>query len=826
MAKSKNATKAQRRFIARNYAKMTEAELADRLGIPDDAVRAAVARIEKRPASRRKAGPRAATPRRSPRASALCILAIVVVSFISYINSFNAELLCDNQFIIVNNALVRDPRNARYIWTSDYWAGSPGRQSNLYRPLTIYSYYLNNHLLGSGPDPGTGEVRPAGYHIVNLMLHAATGVLVYFFVMLLLRKRPVALFASLLFVAHPIQTEVVTNIVGRADILAMMFMLLALILHIKGSEPGRQKRVKFYIFAALFLLLGLLSKENAIATIALVIVLDILFTWRSYAADAGVKEGGFFRWFGSHAVRCYSFYAVVIAAWFVVRHIVLPPAPKGFGFNMDNPLLLAPFFQREFTATVVLGLYLWRLVFPLTLSADYSFNQIPIAETVFDPRFLASFAVIVALFVLAALFWKRNRVVTCFILFFFIAIAPVSNVFVITGTIAGERLLYMPSAAWCVLLSLAVFALFGRLLKGREGARVVVPCVILAVVAGLYAARTIVRNEDWRDKSSFWKATYEASPDSVKALYVRAQMLSRKEQPDYNGAIRLLEKAVGIAPMSIKHYSTLGDVWRRKGDSFEREIRKEITSEQVESLLKERNDCYKTAYEWALKGLEVDDIRKSGIRKAMIEQGMKESEVEVPGTWWQVYLPVAQVFRRMAVVYDYEGQKERERGNEAGYEENRKKAVKLLDDAVGYCKESVLGNLSNNFAHKELTIALFELSQYSSEDEERSAAFLEEARVSHLRVALVVPVDDAWERLAWKLGLDAAPGNNVAQINLAAKSLVMLYLAKRDRWNAEFLAGNLGRRFREIRRDELLPLLKEEFSKKDERIWTGERPPG
>jgi len=827
MAKSKNATKAQRRFIARNYAKMTEAELADQLGIPEDAVRAAVARIEKRPASRRKAGPRAATPRRSPRASTLCILAIVVVSFISYINSFNAELFFDNKSIIVDNKFVIMPGNVYHIWTSDYWKGSTGRRSNLYRPLTIYSYYLNNHLLGSGPDPETGEVHPEGYHIVNLMLHAATGVLVYFFVMLLLKKRPVALFASLLFVAHPIQTEAVTNIVGRADILAMMFMLLALILHIKGSEPGRQKRVKFYIFAAFFLLLGLLSKENAIATIALVIVLDILFTWRSYASDAGAKKGGFFRWFGTHAVRCYSFYAVVIVAWFVVRHIVLPPVPKGFGFNMDNPLSLAPFFQREFTATVVLGLYLWRLVFPLTLSADYSSNQIPIAETVSDPRFLASFAVIIVLFVLAAVFWKRNRVVTWFILFFFIAIAPVSNVFVITGTIAGERLLYMPSAAWCVLLSLGVFALFGRLLKGREGARMVVPCVILAVVAGIYAARTIVRNEDWRDESAFWKATYEASPDSVKALHGHAQMLSHKKQPDYNGAIKLLEKAIDIAPRSIKLYSTLGDVWGRKGDSFEREISREMTSKQVESLRKKRNDCYKTAYKWVLEGLDVDDIRKSGIRKAIIEQGMKESEVEVPGTWWQVYLPVAQVFRRMAVVYDYEGQKEREKGNEAGREENRKKAVKLLDDAVGYCKESVLSNLSNDFAHKELTIALFKLSQYSSEDKDKSAAYLKEARVSHLRVALMVPVvDDKWEELARRLGLDPAPGKNETEINLAARSLVMLYLAKRNRGYAEFLANNLGRMYMEIRRDELRSLLKEEFSKKDEHIWTGKWPAG
>ncbi|MFH1550762.1 MAG: DUF1736 domain-containing protein [Planctomycetota bacterium] len=824
MAKSKNVTKAQRRFIARNCAKMTEAELADRLGIPEEAVRAAIARTEKRPASRRKAVPRSGALRRSPRASALCILAVVVVSLIAYINSFNAELLFDNQSIIVDNALVKEPRNARYIWTSDYWAGSPGRRSNLYRPLTIYSYYLNNHLLGSGPDAKSGEVHPAGYHIVNLMLHAATGVLVYFLVLLLLQKRPVALFASLLFVAHPIQTEAVTNIVGRADILAMMFTLFALILHMKGSEPWRQKRVKFYIFAALFLLLGLLSKENAIATIALVIVLDILFTWRSYASDAGVKEGGFFRWFGSHAVRCYPFYVVIIAAWFVVRLIVLPPVPEQFGFNMDNPLSLAPFFQREFTAMAVLGLYLWRLVFPLTLSADYSFNQIPIAETISDLRFLASFAIIIALFVLAAVFWKRNRAVTWFILFFFIAIAPVSNVFVITGTIAGERLLYMPSAAWCVLLPLAVFALFGRLLKGREGARVVVPCILLAVVAGLYAVRTIVRNEDWRDESSFWKATYEASPDSVKALHGHAQMLCNQEQPDYDGAIRLLEKAVGIAPMSIKHYSTLGDVWGRKGYSFERAIRREMTDEQVESLLKKRNDCYKTAYEWALKGLEVDDIRKSEIRKVMIEQGMKESEVEVPGTWWQVYLPVAQVFRRMAVVYDYEGMR-----NKARYEENGKKAVKLLEDAVGYCKESVLGNLRSDFAHKELAIALLELSWRFPEDKERSAALLEEAQVSHLRAAIVAFGAEpgiAWKRIAREMGLDERPGSNVPQINTAARSLVMLHLAKRDRENAEYLADNLNKMYKEIRRDELLPLLKENFSKKDERIWTGERPPG
>ncbi|MFH1550111.1 MAG: DUF1736 domain-containing protein, partial [Planctomycetota bacterium] len=625
---AKKATKAQRRFIARNYRKMTEAELGKRLGLDVPAVRAVIAEIEKRPASRPKVrpepSPRTAAARRSPRAAALCILAIAVVSLLSYLNSFKAELTYDNYFIISRNNYVTNPDYAPEIWTTHYWAGR-GNASNLYRPLTIFSYYVNYVVLG-------GESEPAGYHVVNLLLHVACGVLVYFFVFKLarnagvppspgqvqasasgsLRYRLIALFAALLFVAHPVQTEAVTNIVGRADLLAMMFTLAALLLHMKGSEAGREKRMRYFVSAAFFLLLGLLSKENAIVMIALAFALDVMFV-RPLHRREKAGRAGFLEWFRPHAVRCYSLYIAVIAGWFVVRALVLPEGVLGVEFDEDNPLRAAAFLPREFTAVAVLGLYLRRLVFPLTLSADYSFNQIPLVNSALDGGFLGALGAIIALGVIAVLFWKKSRFVTYLILFFFIAIAPVCNIFVLSGTILAERLLYTPSLAWCALISMGGFALFGRVFRGRKIPQVVLPCVLLGLVAGLYGVRTYVRNEDWRDNPSFWGATFETSPESVKTLCNYGTMLFR-EKKDLDGAIEAFKKSIAIAPEHLKAYGPLGDALMQKGKKADNDARiaKERNDRaEYDGLVGERNGYYREAHEYMTLGLKaVDEERR------------------------------------------------------------------------------------------------------------------------------------------------------------------------------------------------------------------------
>jgi len=739
--------------------------------------------------------------------TALCILLIIAVSVVSYINSFDAELIYDNKQIILNNRLVTDPEKTAEIWTTDYWTGAAGMSGNLYRPLTVFSYYVNYRLLGGGEDP-------AGYHAVNLALHAVNGVLVFLFLLALLRKRLIALFAALLFVAHSIQTEAVTNVIGRADLFAMMFTLAALLLHMKGAGPGEKRRTTFFVLAAAALALGLLSKENAVVTIAAVLALDVMFIRPKYRTAA--RRTSFFRWLGPHALKCYPLYVAVIAGWLVVRSLVTREVFPNFTFPVNNPLEAAPFWPREFTAVIVLGLYLWRLVLPVTLSADYSYDQIPIAHSALDWRFAAALAAIIALGVVAVICWRRLRPVTFFILFFFIAIAPVSNIFILTGTIAAERLLYMPSLAWCAAAAIGTFALFDRFLKERGLARTVAPCVLLGIVVGLYVPRTLARNRDWRDMPSLWEATCRASPRSVKAMHNYAQVLYRERE--YDRAEILLRECIRLAPRIIRSYGALGSMLTDKGDDLDRRAGATADPDKCRRLKEERNATYRSAYDVLTQGMKQHEERQRRAREYFRARGIDESKVRRPELWWSLYIPLSKACRRMADVHEYEG--------------SPGKAREMLSRAADYCKAVIPHELPRARNHAELARVFLARAGAGCSREERRK-YLSDAAVSALRAVIVKP-DYA---PGWKLvsSCEAETGTQLAvvdnrgrrrlngkapEVRRAVRSLVMLHLAAgQEKW-ARYRVARATAQFG-VPEGELMPLFERPHSIEDPRVWSG-----
>src|SRR5262249_22388549 len=157
---------------------------------------------------------------------------------------------------------------------------------------------------------------------------------------------------------------------------------------------------------------------------------------------------------------------------------------------LDNVLVRASPGSRLFTVLALVAGYARLLVWPVHLSADYSFPQIELATSPGDPRVLVGAAVLAVAGALAAWGWVRNRHVCFAIAFAALTFSIVSNVAVLIGTIMGERLLYLPSAGFCLLLALAL-ARIGR----GSGATV----ALGVLVVGLYAVRTIERNAIWHD---------------------------------------------------------------------------------------------------------------------------------------------------------------------------------------------------------------------------------------------------------------------------------------------------------------------------------------
>ncbi|HET6371815.1 MAG TPA: tetratricopeptide repeat protein [Candidatus Polarisedimenticolia bacterium] len=433
-----------------------------------------------------------------------------------YLGGVDNGFVFDDDYIVKNNPQVTGEAGLTSLLTSHYWAGED-KTGNLYRPITVASFRLTHLLAGEAP---------WAHHLVNVLLHALAAALVCRLALRLGGSSRLALVTGLLFAAHPVLTEAVDAIVGRADLLAAVFVLTAWLVR-------RRTGLALASFA-----LGLLSKENAVVLPGLLALEDILskrlrHTWRRL-----------------------TLFLIPLALYLVARLAVLG-SPLGSAEGPFNETTLA---QRIMTAVVVLARYLGLLIYPGTLSADYSFDQIPLVETVFDPRLWLAAAVVGACLGLALAVRRRLPAVTCGLAIFFIAILPVSNLLFGIGVVMAERLVYLP--AFGVLL--AVAALLCWIWERARSSRrmVAVALVVVAAVAGL-GATTVRRHHVWQDQLSLFTATVRDSPRSALAHMGLAAALSAAGR--FEEAENEYREALSIQPRLAPAHYNLALMMERRG---------------------------------------------------------------------------------------------------------------------------------------------------------------------------------------------------------------------------------------------------------------------
>jgi tetratricopeptide (TPR) repeat protein len=296
-------------------------------------------------------------------------------------------------------------------------------------------------------------------------------------------------------------------------------------------------------------------------------------------------------------------YGLAVALWFGIRHIALRDLTTIRPAYVDNPLAYLPFLQREATAIVMQGLYLFRMAWPVTLSGDYSPEQIPPVASIGDWRFLASMAALAAIAAVAILAWKKSPIITFLVLFFYLTIFPVSNIALVIGTIGAERLLYVPSFGWAGMLALGAAYLACAFSRKLGNAAPAAACVLVAAIAALYGWRTIERNNDYCDELTFWRITAtETSPQSVRALQGYAVSLE-KTGGDLNVARAAMEKALSLTDRSISAYAALGDIYYAMAKK---------ASDKGDNGAMEQ--CLNHAYEIVKKGVALDLKRQAEIR--------------------------------------------------------------------------------------------------------------------------------------------------------------------------------------------------------------------
>jgi tetratricopeptide (TPR) repeat protein len=425
---------------------------------------------------------------------------VLGLATLAYANTLPNRPVLDDGWAIFDNPLVRDPSRMAEAFRAPWGGGAaPPTVAGLWRPLTTVSFALNH---------AAGGRAVWGYHLANVLLHALAALALWALARRLVRAvdparaEAAGLVAGGLFAVHPVHVEAVAGLVGRAEILSALGVLGALLALATPAWGWRRLPA-----AALALALGLLSKENAAVAPGL-LVLAGLAAPRAF----GLPERPGLR--APSARRAAAILAglalllgAVVLAYVLVRPIplVLPEEARWFaGVPRRNVLL---------TMTRVLAEYLRLLVWPHPLGLDFHYaTRFPVADALGVGGALATAAWLAAL-LLGAWLLVRRPVAGLGALWIFLALLPVLNLIAPVGVLMAERLLYLPSAGFCLAagdLLAAFLAPSSADPRARRVATWVLAGLTLALAA--LAARTVARNADWRDGIALWEAELPRAP--------------------------------------------------------------------------------------------------------------------------------------------------------------------------------------------------------------------------------------------------------------------------------------------------------------------------
>ena len=427
---------------------------------------------------------------------------VALCAIVTYLGALANRYAWDDTPIIVNNALVHSWDGLWRVFVSPYWPPSWG--GLVYRPLTLATFVLDWKM--------GGTVWP---HAANLLWHAGASVLVA----VMVRRwagEGAALIAGVVFAVHPVHVEAVANVVGRAELMAGVFTLLAVYAAVARNSVG---------WSAVAWVLGLLCKENA----------AVAPVWIATAWAFGFDRPDRRRM------------ATFVGAWIVAglvygaaRTVVLLPYPQHF--DRAPVFALQSALEVRLTGVSALADVLRLLVFPLTLRADYSPQERPIVTSVFDWRFGVGLIAFLCWAILLVLAWRRkSRLAAMGLLWIAFAYGPVANILFPVGVLVAERTLYLPSIG----LALAIAPLAARL----EGRRLWAAAGVIALLGGV---RSALRVPVWKTDRTVMMSILEDSPMSYRGPMGAGIIYLQIHRP--REAFLEIEKAIAIYPRDGRLY--------------------------------------------------------------------------------------------------------------------------------------------------------------------------------------------------------------------------------------------------------------------------------
>jgi len=462
--------------------------------------------------------------------SLFVFLFIFFTAFLVYSNSLKNEFVFDDAPLIVENHEIREIKNIPYL------LGFTGTIP-YYRPIRIISYVFDYYFF---------KLNPEGYHISNIIYHIITAWIMFLIVRFMTGSYIIAVAACLLFTVHPVNTESVSYISGRRDILSTLFYLLGFFLFLKYRQT---KNIFLYPLIILSYILGILSKEMAVTLPVMFLIYD-LTNPRPASGQQNPGSGIIIKLVGGIKKHLFFYLPFITgAAGFIYYKIVIRPPSHGHEYYGGY------WWTNLLTVAKIITYYLKLLVLPVSLNADYSFNAFPVTDHLWDIPSWGSLFTIIILILISIKCFKKNPVITFSAAWFFITLLPVCHI-IPHHELMAEHYLYLPSIGFFIIASVFIYNFIYK--KSP-----VLFFTFLGIIIILFSIRTFERNKDWKDALTLWEKTVITAPGCARAwnnLGVEYYN-SNKEKKAEN----CYRNAINIKPDYSDPYHNLGNIMVGQG---------------------------------------------------------------------------------------------------------------------------------------------------------------------------------------------------------------------------------------------------------------------
>lgn len=456
---------------------------------------------------------------------------VILLPILLYINTFNHAYVYDDFNVLHENWIVKEGlKGIPVLFQHSYRYAQNIQNDNLYRPMSQVMFAIEWEFWPNNPHIN---------HIINVLLYALVCWLALVVLKLLFPKLQFWIIAAttILFIVHPIHTEVVANIKSRDEILCMLGFLSALIFLMHWFSTRKSIQL---VLSMLCYTVALFSKETALALL-------LIFPLAAYCFDIDKKR----------LFLLSGMFLIPLSVYLSMRYLALNMAGTVDNITvLDNFLVDSPGFLARFPTVIsLLGKYLTLFILPWNLVSDYSFNQLEMATWSDFSFWVALVLHFGILFYVITNFSKRTPLVFG-LLFYLISIATYSNLFFLIGSSFAERFLFIPSFG----LSISIVFVIGEIfnsgnIKCRPWLNQLRGAGLIVLI--LLSAKTVVRSTEWKDPLTLSSNDIKRSGNSARlhvmygfALRDLARTFTSKYKTDSINrlALRSFTRAIEIYP--------------------------------------------------------------------------------------------------------------------------------------------------------------------------------------------------------------------------------------------------------------------------------------